>query len=68
MGDIVEIQEGTISDLVNELRARRWSDASIGKELGVAGVTVFRWRCGQRGEKRVSPLVRRALLELLERS
>jgi len=37
-----------ILKLLEELRNRRWSDAAIGKELGVSGVSVWRWRKGER--------------------
>ena len=60
------VYERTSKDLLEELRARRWSDAAIGKELDVTGVTVWRWRKGDRGIK-MEHIVRLALQHLLER-
>lgn len=60
------IEERTVKNLVDALRARRWSDAEIGEEVGVSGATVWRWRQGQRRVQ--SPrMVVRALEELLRR-
>ena len=57
----------TVKELIDHLRIRRWSDAAIAEELGVKGVTVYRWRQDQRGIQRPNELVRRALEELLRR-
>ena len=60
------IEVPTISALLEQLRAKRWSDAAIGEELGVSVPTVFRWRKGERTPD-IDKLVRLALTELLAR-
>jgi len=58
--------EKTARELLQDLRGRRWSDAAIGRELGITGVSVWRWRTGECGIK-MERIVRMALLELLSR-
>jgi transcriptional regulator with XRE-family HTH domain len=55
-----------IVEILKQLRERRWSDAAIGKELGVSAVTIWRWRNEKQGID-MPTLVKRALQELLER-
>ena len=62
----IEQQERTVKELLEELRARRWSDADIGREIGVTYVAVWRWRKGKQHPP-MEKLVKRALMELLER-
>ena len=33
-----------IQELLNQLRDKGWSDAQIGREIGVTRIAVYRWR------------------------
>lgn len=57
--------ERTIGELLAACKGLGLADELIGEACEVSGVTVWRWRQGQRGIARPK-MVRRALLELLE--
>jgi len=56
--------QSDIQELLATARAGNWSDTAIGEELGVTGVTVWRWRNGQRTVP-TAPVVKRVLQEML---
>jgi transcriptional regulator with XRE-family HTH domain len=55
-----------IQELLEQLRAKGWSDEDIGDALGVSRITVYRWRRGQRNIERARPVIA-ALRQLLRR-
>ena len=53
-----------IQELLDELRARKWTDTAIADELGVHHVTVQNWRSGKfypRGAKTFAGAMRQML-------
>ncbi len=53
-----------VQELLDELRARKWTDAAIADELGVHHVTVQTWRSGKfypRGAKTFAAAMRQLL-------
>jgi transcriptional regulator with XRE-family HTH domain len=46
-----------IQELLEQLRAKGWSDEDIGEALGVSRITVYRWRQGQRNIERAKPVI-----------
>jgi hypothetical protein len=55
-----------IRELLQQLRDKGWGDSDIGDALGVARVTVYRWRQGQRPENTV--MLSHSLRRLLRRA
>ena len=41
---LVYSRDMEIQELLNQLRDKGWSDAQIGRELGVTRIAVYRWR------------------------
>jgi len=64
---MVTTEDQSIKELLDTLHIRRWSDAAIGKELGVSGPTVWRWRNDWNKTVSMEKMVRLALTDLLAR-
>ena len=60
------IKEETAQGILGELARRRWSDAGIGREIGVTRQCVWLWRTGRR-EPLAWESIKATLLGLLER-
>ena len=58
---------GTITEILEDLKAAKWTDAAVGAELGVTGQSVWRWR-HVAAPVSMARLVRAGLLSLLARS
>ncbi len=63
---MMNVDEMTIPELIQQLNERRWTDVAIAVELETTSMTVGRWRRGD-GNVHLGKLIRPALQELLER-
>jgi hypothetical protein len=63
---LVYIEAMVIQELLNQLREKGWSDAQIGRELGVSRIAVWRWRV-QGGVPIIELSVEESLRRLLRR-
>ena len=63
---MMNVDEMTIPELIQQLNERRWTDVAIAVELETTSMTVGRWRRGD-GNIHLGKLIRPALQELLAR-